>query len=318
MPSTTHQALVELFRSRPSLAPELVARAGHVSLPFVSASPTEAALDQLVPTEFRADLVVELSDTEGALTGSVVVEVQLGPDADKLWTWPVYVAALRARSRRPVWLLVVAPDESVAAWARTPIEITAGAPYSLAIVLGPDALPPIADSEAAARHPELVLLSAVAHGRRAEAEALVSALPAALHALDPAHRVGYLSMLLEALSPALRKRLEELMVHPSFAAIKLPSPWQEMLDESRAQGEARGKAEGEARGKAEGEVRGKADAVLAVLAAREIAVPDDVREKVVACADVATLDRWLRRAATLKTAAAVVREPVKKKPSARG
>jgi len=39
-------------------------------------------------------------------------------------------------------------------------------------------------------------------------------------------------------------------------------------------------------------------AVLAVLAARNVAVPDDARARVEAVADVATLDRWLVAAAT--------------------
>lgn len=107
-------------------------------------------------------------------------------------------------------------------------------------------------------------------------------------------------MLLEALAPAFRKRLEALMVHPSFAAIKLPSPWQEILDDTRNRAQNEGKAEG------------KADAILSVLSAREIAVTDEIRARIVACTDLATLDRWLRRAATLKTAAAVVREPAAK------
>ena len=301
MPSTTHQGLVELFRVRPRLAAELLTRATRAALPaFVSASPAEAALDQLAPVEFRADLVVELHDEGGALAGAIVVEVQLGVDADKPWVWPVYVAALRARSRRPVWLLVVAPDALVARWARAPIEITGGVAYPLAIVLGPDALPLTGDVEVAASHPELTLLAAVAHGHRPEVEALLPVLPAVLHALDAEHRAGYLSMLLEALAPAFRKRLEALMVHPSFAAIKLPSPWQEILDETRNRAQNEGKAEG------------KADAILSVLSAREIAVTDEIRAQILACTDLATLDRWLRRAATLKTAAAVVREPAAK------
>ena len=60
---------------------------------------------------------------------------------------------------------------------------------------------------------------------------------------------------------------------------------------------------GEARGKAEG----KAEAVLAVLAARGIAVSDLLRDRVLHCTDVATLDVWIRRAATASTASAVVR-----------
>lgn len=53
---------------------------------------------------------------------------------------------------------------------------------------------------------------------------------------------------------------------------------------------------------AEGETRGEAKAVLKVLAARGVSVPDDVRERVLACEDTEQLDRWLARASTADTA----------------
>jgi hypothetical protein len=61
--------------------------------------------------------------------------------------------------------------------------------------------------------------------------------------------------------------------------------------------------EGEARGKAEG----KAEDILAVLSARGITASDAVRERILGCTDVPTLDVWLRRAVVAPTAAAVVR-----------
>jgi flagellar biosynthesis/type III secretory pathway protein FliH len=69
-----------------------------------------------------------------------------------------------------------------------------------------------------------------------------------------------------------------------------------------------GKAEGKAEGIAEGKAEGKAEAVLAVLAARRIAVPDEIRARITTCADVALLDRWLARAVTALAAADVVCE----------
>jgi hypothetical protein len=57
----------------------------------------------------------------------------------------------------------------------------------------------------------------------------------------------------------------------------------------------------------EGEVRGKAEDVLAVLAARGIAVSATLRERILRCTEVATLNVWIRRAAVASTAAAVVR-----------
>jgi hypothetical protein len=56
----------------------------------------------------------------------------------------------------------------------------------------------------------------------------------------------------------------------------------------------RGKAEGMAEGKAEGE----ASAVLVVLEARRIEVPDATRERIAGCRDLAQLEMWVRRAAT--------------------
>ena len=59
-----------------------------------------------------------------------------------------------------------------------------------------------------------------------------------------------------------------------------------------AQGEARGKAEG----KAEGKAQGKAEALLAVVAARGLPITAAARAQVLACTDVALLDRWIARA----------------------
>jgi hypothetical protein len=56
-------------------------------------------------------------------------------------------------------------------------------------------------------------------------------------------------------------------------------------------------SQGEAQGKAEGKAEGEAKAVLAVLDARGVDVPDDVRARVMACTDLEQLDAWIRRAA---------------------
>jgi hypothetical protein len=57
----------------------------------------------------------------------------------------------------------------------------------------------------------------------------------------------------------------------------------------------------EAKGRAEGEARGKAEAVLGILAARGIDVPDDARARIAACDDLDQLDAWLDRVATANT-----------------
>ncbi|MEI7893017.1 MAG: hypothetical protein WCI05_07995 [Myxococcales bacterium] len=50
---------------------------------------------------------------------------------------------------------------------------------------------------------------------------------------------------------------------------------------------------GEARGQVRGETIGQARAVLRVLATRGFHVPEPLRVRVLACMDLATLDRWL-------------------------
>jgi hypothetical protein len=66
-------------------------------------------------------------------------------------------------------------------------------------------------------------------------------------------------------------------------------------------------AQGVAEGQAIGEAKGRAHAILAVLTERRVLVPEDVRAQITQCADLALLDRWLARAVTADSAAAVVR-----------
>jgi predicted transposase YdaD len=58
----------------------------------------------------------------------------------------------------------------------------------------------------------------------------------------------------------------------------------------------RGKDEGLAEGLAEGRAKGEAEAVLRVLAARRIEVPEEARARISSCADLRQLDAWLDRA----------------------
>ena len=58
MPTLEHNGLVDIFRHTPGLAPHLVDMLFHMEIPpYESVAVVESTLDQLVPTEFRADLV---------------------------------------------------------------------------------------------------------------------------------------------------------------------------------------------------------------------------------------------------------------------
>ena len=66
-------------------------------------------------------------------------------------------------------------------------------------------------------------------------------------------------------------------------------------------------AEGEAEGKAEGEAEGKADALLSFLSARKLPATKRERQKILACRDLAQLDRWIAQAASVATVAELFR-----------
>jgi hypothetical protein len=75
MPGLSHEALRALFENRPSLAPELLRSALDVPVPsWTEARLQSADLTDIVPTEYRADLVVLLVEEKPVL--AIIVEVQ--------------------------------------------------------------------------------------------------------------------------------------------------------------------------------------------------------------------------------------------------
>jgi hypothetical protein len=80
-------------------------------------------------------------------------------------------------------------------------------------------------------------------------------------------------------------------------------PW---LRHGYEQGIAQGIEKGMAKGIAKGIEKGMAESVLAVLAARQVAVDSALRQQILSCQDRARLKLWLTHAATASTAAEVV------------
>ena len=67
--------------------------------PYTEARIQAGDLTDIEPAKRYADVVVLLVD--GKPVCGIVVEVQLAEDADKPFSWPVYVANLRAHIRCP-------------------------------------------------------------------------------------------------------------------------------------------------------------------------------------------------------------------------
>jgi hypothetical protein len=200
-----------LFRNQPALAAQLMQDALGVRLPpFQGASIESADLTELQPAEYRADLVIRLSNHETVY--AIIVEVQLSVDDRKRYAWPAYVANLRARLRCPVALLVVTTEESVARWAARRVEL-GGLYHFTPYVLGPSRVPEIVREDQARRNPELAVLSVMAHGRDTCLERAVEiAISAqnACHELDADRQKIYCDLILNALGEAAREALKKM------------------------------------------------------------------------------------------------------------
>ena len=88
MPTLEHNGIVDMFRRNPPLAPRLVESLLHCSVPpHATVSVADSTLDQMVPVEFQADLVLDLRDSGNDVVLSFLVEAQRAVDPDKEFSW---------------------------------------------------------------------------------------------------------------------------------------------------------------------------------------------------------------------------------------
>lgn len=284
MPTFLHEALIELFRNRPALAGELLEAVLGVELPTYQQARIESGdLPDISPTEYRADAVVVFT-ADGVPVLAVVVEIQLGRDLDKRWSWPVYLATLRARLRCSSVLLVVCSTSAIATWCSTPIELGHPGWALRPLAIGPDAIPAVTDRRQAIDDPEFTVLSAMAHGTDPNRQdAVFGSLRAALNSIDTNRALTYYDLVVAALPRAASSHLEAIM--------KLADGrnWEFQSEFAR-------KYFG--RGEREGLAKGRAEALLGFLEARGIVVPGPDEKRILDCDDLGQLDEWIQRAAT--------------------
>jgi hypothetical protein len=297
MPSMVHEIFVDLFKNRPSLAAEMLSEVLGVSLPaYTEARLASTDLTEIQPAEYRADVVVVLLDRDIPVR-VVIVEVQLAVDSRKRLSWPAYVTVSRAIHGCPADLLVMAPDPNVAGWCAEPIEI--GVP---GFVLRPPVLrqtdvPVVTDPAEAARRPELGVLSAMAHGETGQGATIAAAVLPAIQEIDDDRARLYYDLVYNSLNAAARRAMEAMMKGYEYQS--------DFAKKYVAQGRTEGRTEGRAEGRTEEAAR----ALLTVLRARGIAVPDAVRERILAQKDPERLERWLEKAAVASSVTAVIDEP---------
>jgi flagellar biosynthesis/type III secretory pathway protein FliH len=244
----------------------------RIRIPDAIAELGSIDLTQVVPAEYRTDSLVVLRNRIRTAVAAVIVEIQLKIDRHKLLTWPVYVAAARARLGCPVTLLVLAPTRGVARWAERAIE-TGHPGYTLRpIVIEFRQIPRITDARRARTSPELAVLSALAHPEVAVAQAALGA----LDALTEETQKLYWDVINAGLPAAVRQALEANMlkgyVYQSEFARKYYSQGVEA-------GRAEGREEGIRAGREEGRAAGLRSAIVGLVCARLPRLHDELASR---------------------------------------
>lgn len=298
MPSAPHETMVVLLREHPDWLGALVEVIAKRKLP-AKLTVADSAVRVLDPAEVRLDLVLTAEDG----LSWVLVEVQLDEDRVKARKWPLAVAALWNERGVPGDLLVITADRAVAAWTQTVGQMDG--PLGGRLAVRPVVVQltgDVAEALLNPAHPELAFFAAwTVHDRYGvEAQAIVERATDLIETIpDEALR----RTLLRRILGMLHEKLVALIREVSMDSQKIPvSPALQRLGEEfqamyGAQLEARGKAQGEAHGR----VRGEAEALLKFLDARGFVVEEARRAEVLACEDVALLDRWIKRAASVAT-----------------
>jgi hypothetical protein len=288
VPTLEHNGLVEMFRENPPLAAHFLGLLFHLEVPrHVATRVADATLDQLIPIEFRADLVLELLDEAESVVFAIVLEAQRDTKPRKKFTWPVYVTVARAERECPTVALVLAIDAEVALWAAERIDLGAGRGTIEPYVLGPKTVPVVTESAVAEKEVELAVLSAMAHGNGPQGLTVVLTALAALAQLDREHAAVYFQIIWDVLREPMQRALEALvMQRQTEGQTNFPPFAQQIFD--------RGAREG------------KRDALLRLLARAGIALNETERARIDACTDPEILDHWIDNVIGAKTAGDVL------------
>ncbi|MFC4532875.1 hypothetical protein [Sphaerisporangium dianthi] len=291
MPSPRHDALVQIFKDRPQLAVEILRDLMGVELPATPLVQLESTtFNTRRSDDIEADLVMVLGPPQGP-AHAVIVEIQQDRSKDPRQL-ARYAAVLWLMLNCDVSVLVICPDAKAAAHYARPVDSGLTGYRFQAHVLGPGDIPAVTDPRQAAAHPELAAMAVMVHGRdRKIAEAFI----AAIKDLPSDHAPKYYEYAYSMAAPEVRRLLEEIMRSTTWPVY---SPF---AREHYGRGLEEGQAKGQAQGQAQGQAEEAARAVLLVLTARGLDVPDDIRARITACTDLARLETWLTRAATAQS-----------------
>ena len=291
MPGPAHETLVALLHERPDLFTQLLRALGRPGLAD-DATVQDSTLRVVNPLEVRPDLVFTVGKGRGLWA---IVEVQLALDEAKLRRWIVAAAALLNERGVMGDIFVLTHEASVAAWAARVAHVVG--PSGTTLTLTPVVIRLTraeVDVLLATGRPELAVFAtwAVHDQRGRDAQNVVRTTAEMIGASpDSELRTALARAMISMLDKPLLTVLQEMWMNP------LAIPESPGLKALRELLEARGKTEW----KNQGKTLGKAEALLTFLTARQLPVDVATRAHIEACTDLATLDRWIARAATAAT-----------------
>lgn len=282
-----HEALTSLFRDNPHLVTQLLGeRLPMPERPMLALEDT--AFADITPVDYRADAVIRIDDGQGGLACALIIEVQLGQDPGKRYSWPRYIAALRHQLRCDVDLAIIAPDRAVSVWCAQPIVMGHQGFVLKPWVVGPREIPRITDVDVLAATPELGVLSMAAHGHEPGAEYIAEAAMIAMSQLEDRRSSFYMDLVYSFMSPVAQTALEIMMQARKY----------EYQSAFARKYFSAGQAEGEAKGKAEGKLKGKAEGLLLALEIKGFTVSEELRASIERCTDPSAFERWYERIRT--------------------
>ncbi|MFE0103348.1 hypothetical protein [Streptomyces sp. NPDC059009] len=157
----------------------------------------------------------------------------------------------------------------------------------------------LTDVGTAVRDIPLATLSAITHRNDPDAAAILKVLAAALKESDQDARGVYAEYTELGLgkTPAAKIWRQMMAVDLSF-----------FRSETSMRLRAEGREEGRVKGLEEGLIKGRVEAVIRILDRRGIGLTTRERDRLMACDDLDTLDRWLDRAFTVESGAQLFAE----------
>lgn len=314
MVTPQHEASHRIFQGRPELMNSVFDALGmelskEAVIEVLSPDATE-----IRPVERRIDSVLRIKDGEDS-TFLLAIEAQMRPDKDKAVSWAYYLSYLKAKYNCPAMLLVVCRDKATADWARGPLHLGPDCWRALTVhplVVSPQNVPVITDAVTASRHLALAAFSAMIHAKNRDIRTILTTFATAMREIDKETFDYYSDILEVGLGNARARNIwRELVRSPIFFPGQgtlreelLLEGKAEGLEEGLEKGLAQGLEKGRALGLEEGrrlgaeETARQADQryIIDVLQNRDVKVSGEACARIMACTDLPTLERWIKRA----------------------